>query len=128
MGLIDKLAIAAAEDLKSIEVEVPEWGGFVRLKEMSGSRVQQFWESCRDDKGQIIRTVVQPNLLKCSLVDAQDLPLFNDDDISVLMGKNAAVLMRLFDAAQKLNGMGAPEAAVKNSEAATTGGSPSVSA
>jgi hypothetical protein len=122
MGLIDKTTILAALDLKSTEIEVPEWGGSVRLREMSGAAITQFWESCRDEKGNVIRTVVQSNLLKLSLVDEHDQPLFGDDDIAALMAKNAAVLAKLFDAAQKLNGMGDPKAAEKNSEAATIGG------
>ena len=113
MGLISKASIIAASDLKSIEIEVPEWGGSVRLHQMSAAGIMQFWDSCRDKDGNIIRTVIQPNLLKQSIVDEGGKQMFSDEDIEMLMGKSPTAINLLFSEAQKLNGMGAEDDAVK---------------
>jgi len=39
---LSKAAILAADDSKKIEVEVPEWGGSVFLKVMSGTERDRF--------------------------------------------------------------------------------------
>jgi hypothetical protein len=117
MGLISKAELLAAKDLKTIDILVSEWGGDVRLTELSGAALTNYWESCRDDKGTVNRAVLQANLLQASIVDEAGVPMFTPDDVATLMAKNATALQTLFKAAQELNGMmmGAP---AKNSESA----------
>jgi len=40
--MLDKSTILAAKDLRTTDIEVPEWGGTVRVKAMSGREREQF--------------------------------------------------------------------------------------
>jgi hypothetical protein len=129
MGLIDKAAIFAAQDLKSEDVEVGEWGGSVRVRELSAADLLGFWDACRDAEGKLVPLNVQPELLLRAVVGADGTPLFTVADVSELMKKSARNIGRLFEVAQKLNGIGhEAEDIAKNSDAAPSGVSPSASA
>ena len=129
MGLIDKDAILAAQDIKSEDVEVPEWGGSVRVRELSAADLLGFWDACRDGEGELVRERVQPALLARAVVGEDGAPLFTDADVGELMRKSARIIGRVSDAAQKLNGIGQEaEEIAKNSGAAPSGASPSASA
>jgi len=42
MSLLSKTAILAANDLKSEDIEVPEWGGAVRVRSFTGRERDAF--------------------------------------------------------------------------------------
>ena len=129
MGLIDRSAILAAQDLKTEDVDMPEWGGSVRVREFSATALLRFWDACRDAEGELLRDRVQPALLARTVVGEDNEPMFNDADIGLLMTKSAAAVGRLFLVAKRLNGIGeAAEDIAKNSDAAPSGASPSDSA
>lgn len=126
MGVIDKSAILAAQDIKTEDVDTPEWGGSVRVRELSAADLLGFWDSCRDAEGELIRDRVQPALLARAVVGEDGAPLFTDNDVSGLMSKSAAVVGRLFVVAKKLNGIGQEAVEIaKNSDAAPSGASSS---
>lgn len=118
--LLGKADILKASDLQFEDVEVPEWGGKVRLRSLSG-RDRETWENY------VYHLTAKPpeernlgdfraRLLVLALVDAKGNRLFNDDEVHLLAEKNAQVLQRLFERAQRLSGIGQAEleAAEKN--------------
>ena len=127
MGLITKAEIVAAVDLNFEDVDMPEWGGAVRVSELSAADVLSFWDACRGPGGELLPDSVQPALLVRSIVNEKGAPLFSADTVNELMGKSAAAIGRLFGVAKRLNGIGQHDAA-KNSEAVLSGDSPSGSA
>lgn len=101
---LDKSAILAVSDLEIVPVEVPEWGGTVYLKGMSGTdRDRVEMEASRIVKGAAgnFRALV---VAKC-LCDSKGVRMFADADIGALGEKSGKVLDRLFDTARKLSGM-----------------------
>ena len=129
MGLIDKAGILAAQDIHTEDVAVPEWGGSVRVRELSAADLVGFWDACRDADGKLVPDRVQPALLLRAVVGDDGAPLFTAADVDDLMRKSARNIGLLFEAAQKVNGIGQDaEVIAKNSEAAPSGASPSVSA
>lgn len=100
--------ILAAVDLKVEAVEVPEWGGTVYLRNLSGKARDQF-ESTRfrmvNGKAEIIHANTRASLLALSICDAQGNLQMQKSDVEALGEKNGAVLDRLFDVAQHLSGM-----------------------
>ena len=107
--------ILGVEDCKLKEVKVPEWGGSVYLKVMSGADrnpLEQMWMNA--DQTPTLDLAVQ--LLVVTLVDADGNRLFNEEQAKGLVNKNAVVLQRLMNEAFKHNGMDAEslETAVKN--------------
>jgi hypothetical protein len=130
-ALLDKAAILAASDLKTVDVDVPEWGGTVRVRSMTGTDRDAFESSLvtigEDGARKPDMTNFSAKLVAMTLVDPDGKLMFGADEVAHLAGKSAAALQRVFEAAQKLNGMGngADEAAAKNSGAGLSEGSTS---
>lgn len=108
MTLLSRDAILQVDDRKYEEVEVPEWGGTVRLRSLTGAEFDTYQQSCITQRGEK-RTVNMRNarakLIVLCAVDADGNRLFGEQDLAALGRKNAKPLDRLFDACQKLVGM-----------------------
>lgn len=123
-GYLSGAAILEVDDVRIMETDVPEWGGKVRFVNMSGEALSSFLNSLVEIKGdQVIqnRTNVYAKLLARCICDEKGRRLFNDKQIDALGLKDGAVLSRLYNLAQKHNGIDeeAQENAGKNSEATT---------
>lgn len=130
MGLLTKGDIIAAQDLKSEDVEVPEWGGTVRVQEMSGFARDQYDASLIAYREAIAKGEPVPSvrsaLCAAAIVDVDGNLVFTTKaDIEALGKKNAAGLNRVFDAAARLNRMGEAEDTQKNSSPSHDAGSTS---
>ena len=115
MAILNKSAILSAEDLKTETVAVPEWGGEVRVRTLTGTERDAFESGlvAEDGKKRNLDNL-RARLLALAIVDERGARLFNDGDAALLGGKSAAVLDRLFDVAQRLNGIGSQaEAAIE---------------
>ena len=125
---LTKRDILSAADFKSEIVDVPEWGGSVFVREMTGTMRDAFESSLTVGvgKGSKVNTEnIRARLVAMCLVDEHGDRLFDDDDIGQLGAKSATALDRVFAVAQRLNAMGERdvEAIAKNSEAAQSGAS-----
>jgi hypothetical protein len=133
MGLLSKGVIAQVKDLTIEEVEVPEWGGSVRVRTMTGADRDAFENSMvtADAKGnrKAEMSNMRAKLCAMTLVDDAGNPMFatSKEGIDFLSGKSAAALDRIFKVAQRLNGLGvdAIEDAGKNSLPEASGSSTS---
>lgn len=108
MGLLTKEQIWAAHDLRTVDVSVPEWGGEVRVKTLTGSERDQYEaESVKTNKGrrEVNMSNMRARLIAMCAVDDQGQLLFTRADVMKLGQKSAAALERVFEAAAKLNGM-----------------------
>ncbi len=117
---LSKDQILEADDLQNQEVDVPEWGGTVYVRSMTGADRDAFEASMVTVNPDGSRTPDMRNLraklVALTLVDEAGNRLFEVADIPRLALKSAAALERVFEAAQRLNGLGvkAEEDAVKN--------------
>lgn len=103
MAILNKKQILEAEDKKTVEVEVPEWGGSVIVSTISGTARDAFEQAICDSKGNYTGKNIRAKLLIASCVDNKGGALFTKQDIVALGAKSSAALDRLFSAAQKLN-------------------------
>ena len=107
MALLSREAILNAEDIKTEQVAVPEWGGDVLVGSMSGTARDRYEQSIisSDDKGNHKQNLenIRAKLLAVCIVDEDGKPLFTDKDIAELGKKSVAALDRVFVVAQKLN-------------------------
>ena len=112
--------ILEATDLRSETVDVPEWGGCVLVRTMTGTDRDAFESSMMRVTAEGTRqpdmTNLRAKLVALTLVDEANNRLFEVADIPRLALKSAAALERVFEAAQRINGMGAAaqDAAEKN--------------
>ena len=109
MALLTKEAILAASDIQTKSVEVPEWGGEVYVKGMTGAERDAFEaEIVHPGAGKSAKWDMANTRAKfCALVivDDKGIPLFSLDDVKALGNKSAAALQRVFDAGRDLSGM-----------------------
>jgi hypothetical protein len=117
---LNKEQILEASDLKSVSIEVPEWGGSVLVRTMTGADRDAFEASMVTVNPDGTRTPDMRNLrakqVALTMVDEANNRLFDVSDIPRLAMKSSAALERVFEAAQRINGLGikAEEEAVKN--------------
>ncbi len=121
MKLLTRDAILAAQDIQTEEVDVPEWGGSVLVRGMTGAERDAFEESVltgRGKKRDVNLKNFRARLIVKSVVDKKGDRLFTMADIDALGAKSAAALGRCFDVATRLSGMSDEdvEELTKNSE------------
>jgi len=100
--MLTREQILAADDLRHIEVDVPEWGGSVRIRTMTARERQKYQGMVADAKGKMPGNFVEQYVSVCA-VDAENKPLFTSDDLAKLGDKSAVALTRVFEAAIELN-------------------------
>lgn len=101
MAILNKTDILAAQDLPIETVAVPEWGGDVIVRCMSGLERDAFEESTRKN-----RSNMATRLLAFTLVDEAGQHLFSEEEMVELGKKSGAVINRLFAVSIRLNGLG----------------------
>lgn len=109
MGILTKAQILAATDLKSEQVAVPEWGGDVLVRMMTGAERDAFEASLastnKDGKRGNGLANMRARLVAMTAVDESGSLLFSESDIDLLGKKSAAALERVFSASLRLNKM-----------------------
>lgn len=108
MSLLTRDSILQADDRKTQDVPVAEWGGTVRVKAMSGYERDKFETSMvkmNGSKRQENFSNIRARLVALVCVNEDGGRMFTDADITLLGTKSAAALQRVFNVAQELNGM-----------------------
>jgi hypothetical protein len=96
---LDRKSILAADDVRKEKTAVPEWGGDVFLRVLTGTDRDRFEESYSEQKMKAFRI----RFLLLALCDEAGQRLFADDEGDVLGKKSSVVINRLFEAGWKLN-------------------------
>ena len=85
VSLLSKDAILLAQDRPTLDVDVPEWGGTVRVREMSGNQRAEYEQltlkrdqADADATADNIRAIV---VAACAVDDAGE-PLFTQADVA----------------------------------------------
>jgi len=107
MALLNRDAILAADDLPRELVSVPEWGGEVYVRCMTGEE-RDAWEASVVDtsgagKAKPKLENLRAKLVARTVVDEDGNRLFSDLDVAVLGRKSAAAMDRLYTVAAKLS-------------------------
>ena len=133
MTLLSKTAILTAQDLQTEDVEVPEWGGAVRVRSFTGRERDAFEASMVRGEGRdrkVDLTNMRARLVGLTVIDETGQRLFTDEEVDLLGAKSGAALDRVFAVAQKLNGLSGTdvEELAKNSSGVPSAVSTSASA
>jgi hypothetical protein len=111
--LLNKEQIIKAEDLMCRDVEVPEWGGTVRVRAMTGIDRDAFeQDTMRLDGEKLVpdRSNYRAKLLAHCIVNEKNELIFTAKDIEALGRKSFRALDRVVTAAIELNGISKKEA------------------
>jgi len=111
---LTKDQILKADDLPTQEVEVPEWGGMVKIRSLSGKERDSFEDIIQKrKKGKDIELKgLKVLLLALTIINEDNSIMFSEEDLEKLNAKSAKALNRVFDAVTEMNGIG--EAAVED--------------
>jgi hypothetical protein len=104
--------ILAVQDIKVVPVDVPEWGGRVYVRSMSGTTRERYVESIREIKGKgkkqeikILLIESGAKLAQQTMCDKDGNLLFTPQQVRELGEKSSAALQRVIDKAAELNGL-----------------------
>ena len=101
-------AILAAAALKTEEVDVPEWGGIVLVREMRGRERDEWEASLAVQRGkQMVPDVanMRAKLVARTVVDGDGEAVFTQRDVAALGELSASALDRVFMVAAKLSSL-----------------------
>jgi hypothetical protein len=108
MALLGRDTILSAPDLPRETVPVPEWGGEVLVRGLTGAERDAFEESCYTGRGKDRRenfANLRARLVALAIIGEDGTRVFAEADVKALGGKSAAGLDRVFAVIQRLNGL-----------------------
>lgn len=94
--------ILGADDLKTEDLYVPEWGGTVRVRALSARDREILRESVSGPDGDVNVGQLRMRLVIMSTVDESGEKVFTLNDYDALQEKNSAAVDRIFAVAQRL--------------------------
>lgn len=106
--ILTRDAILQAQDLPRELVEVPQWGGSVYVRALTGAERDTFETSIVEQRGKSTKMNlknIRAKLVALSVVDEEGNRIFSDADASALGKKSAAALDKVFEVAQRLSGL-----------------------
>jgi hypothetical protein len=115
-------AILAAASLKTEEVDVPEWGGIVLVRELRGRERDEWEASLAVQRGkQMVPDVanMRAKLVARCVVNSDLEPVFSQQDVNALGELSAAALDRVFEAASRLSGLSEADLEVASGNSGT---------
>lgn len=106
MALLTADQILAAEDRRYECVEVPEWGGTVRVGSMTAAQRDR-WDALivRRRQGGEDDALIRATVVAFAAVDEGGKPVFTPDQIARLADKDARPVNRVFEVAARLNAL-----------------------
>ena len=131
MGFLSRDAILAAQDIETETVDVPEWGGSVQVRGLTGGQRDAYQQSLVGSaKGKSVAVNMQhatARLVAWCVIDEAGARMFKDADVVALSQKSGAALQRVFEVATRLSGLdeGAVEEMAANLSAIPGGDSSS---
>lgn len=103
--ILTKQQILDAEDVRTEEVQVPEWKGAVLVRVMPGEARDAYEASfVGRDRAELLRNA-RAKLVALCIVGEDGEPLFTEADIVKLGRKSGVALERVVKVAQRLNAL-----------------------
>ena len=106
--LLTRDSILNADDLPFEDVHVPEWGGMVRVRTLTGRERDEFEAgilSGPTGERIVVHDNLRARLVSLTVVDEKGKRVFTTKDMEPLGLKSAAALDRIFSVSMRLNGL-----------------------
>lgn len=107
--ILSRDQILGATDRPFEDVEIPEWGGTVRVSTMSGTARDAFEQSVLDEDRKPDLTNMRAKLVARCLIDEAGQTIFSEADVAALGAKSATALERVVKVAERLNRLGSKQ-------------------
>lgn len=102
---LSRAEILSVQDRPVTRVDVPEWGGHVLVKTMSGLDRDRYEASLRDEKGKFVQDLWRAKTCAAVIVDENGAPEFTEGDLRALGEKSANALDRVIEVANRKNAL-----------------------
>lgn len=108
MGILTKDEILKIQDLQMEKLSIPEWGGDVFVRGLTGVERGEYdlamlGEDMKADAGKY--PTLRARLVALATCNEEGERLFSDDDVRELAKKSSLALERIFKKAQRLSGL-----------------------
>lgn len=110
-GLLSRDAILAADDVLYEYMDIPEWGGRIRVRSLSGrdrdaydAEAYALSQASPNDPSAALRDYRSRRVAR-AIVDEDGKRVFSKADVDALSSKNASVIDRIDDVVTRLSGM-----------------------
>jgi len=106
--MLNRDAILSAQDVNKKYVEIPEWGGGVYVRGMTGKERDDYEASIVSQKGTSTKMNMKnarAKLVVLCTVDEEGNKIFQSGDVLALGNKSSKALDRIFSVAQDLSGI-----------------------
>jgi hypothetical protein len=122
MSYLTAEQILAAEDLQTEDVDIPAWGGKVRVRTISAQEAQD-----ANDRAEKFGHPMAIEVAALAVVDGEGKPIFSIEQAKQLLGKSNHAFTTMVKAVLRLNGLGeeAEKELAKNCETPADGASTS---
>jgi hypothetical protein len=104
--------VHAADDLACAELEVPEWGGWLRVRALSLDAYLTIKESASELDGSENERDLTTRMLAAGLVDGNGHPMFDQEGAARLLDKSATAVGKVMQAIAAVAGV-TPEATLE---------------
>lgn len=121
---LDAQAILSAHDLgEPLPLHIPEWGGLVYIRQMTGLERDAFELACMAPGGAVDRSNLRGKLAVMTVCDIDGRLLFRPEQAAELGAKSGRALARIWELAAPHNGITEADAdeLLKNSDGARSG-------
>lgn len=98
--------ILGADDLPTEDIYVPEWGGMLTVRALSGTARDVLEARYTDGRGQLdieAKGGFRAGMVAQSVVDDSGKPIFRDTDVVKLGQKSSIALQRVFEVVARLS-------------------------
>ena len=106
--MLTREEIFQKKDIQTETVNIPQWGGDVLVRGLTGKERDDFEQSIIVTKGkkeQVDRSNARAKLCALSCVDEEGNLLFKSNDIEALGKKSAGALDKIYEVASRLSGL-----------------------
>lgn len=103
MALLTKEQILEADDRPAEVIEVPEWGGEVRIRPMMQLDQAKFQREIEQAEKSNRLSVLHEKIVTKSIVDDDGQQMFDDSEIGKLSERSSAAMNRVVTACLRLN-------------------------
>ena len=124
MTKLTKADIFKADDLPTKDMDIPEWGGTLTVRTLTGIERDE-WESAFVNQDKIAIRGLKARLVQLTTMNGDGQQMFTKADLQKINSKSASVIDRIFQVSQRLSGLTKEDAEemVENSDAGPAGGS-----
>ena len=104
MKKLSKDDIFKADDLPTKDMDIPEWGGMLTIRTLTGAERDE-WESAFVNQDKIDIRGLKSRLVQLTTMNGDGQQMFTKADLQKINSKSASVIDRIWHVSRRLSGL-----------------------